>query len=369
MTKLTELSDVGVNQTLLDQRPPVLSPQLPPGAAYNKVLYYNDVTKVWTFAVRYALLVLKRRLVTASRILAPSINSSVQWGELFSIDSAETGYYVRSNAGTTAGAYDGNNTIIEFAGPGAFVSRNGTQVVEAKKAVANDFGVGGKLTAITSFKAFGGVVDCGEYFEESVECPAGETGIACNVISPPGIPLVTEVNPYNVSLYWGASSAGDIKTYIVDMAVIGPYGGTISSIITNSEALNAENAATASLDSLLPWAAVINEDTTAAQITGLRPGFAYTFRVTVLTKSGKIRRSTDNAYSEFFDVTHSVAGWGASAPIFYILPGTPRKLGRWVSTTVLRDPTSGAETGRISRYRLIGYVAVVLAYAPQSALP
>lgn len=271
MPQLFELTDVTLNQTLLNERPPVLTPQLPPNTAYYKVLYYNDVAQKWNFAVRYALLVFKRRLVTASSALAANINSALQWGELFVIDGSETAYYVRSNPTTAAGSYTGNNTLIKLAGPGAFVSRDSEQVVGAKKVIAADAVIGKDLTVIGEFKPLGATIDCGKYI-----------GTPASISAPSGV-TATSPAPYSATVSWSAVSGDNVKNYIVEMSEVGLYTGATAS--SGSEPLSG-------------WAAVRatkKDDATSVEVAGLRPGMLYAFRVAVLSTTGDIAYSGPSA--------------------------------------------------------------------------
>ena len=272
MPQLIELTDVTLNQTLLNERPPVLTPQLPPNTAYYKVLYYNDVAQKWNFAVRYALLVFKRRLVTGSAALAANINSLLQWGELFVIDGSETAYYARSNPTTTAGAYDGNNTVIKLAGPGAFVSRDSEQVVGAKKVIAADAVIGKNLTVIGEFKPLGATIDCGKYI-----------GTPASISAPSGV-TATSAAPYSATVSWSAVGGDNVKNYIVEMSEVGLYTGATSS--------------SSSAASPTGWAAVRatnQNDATSVEVAGLRPGMLYAFRVAALSKTGDIAYSGSSA--------------------------------------------------------------------------
>jgi hypothetical protein len=271
MPQLIELTDVTLDQTLLNERPPVLTPQLPPNTAYYKVLYYNDVAQKWNFAVRYALLVFKRRLVTGSSALAANINSLLQWGELFVIDGSETAYYARSNSTTTAGTYNGNNTVIKLAGPGAFVSRDSEQIVGAKKVIAADAVIGKNLTVIGEFKPLGATIDCGKYI-----------GAPASISAPSGV-TATSTAPYSATVSWSAVGGNNIKNYIVEMSEVGLYTGATSSSSSAS-------SAAAPTD----WAAVraTNQgDATSVEVAGLRPGMLYAFRVAALSKTGNIAYS------------------------------------------------------------------------------
>jgi hypothetical protein len=241
MPQLSELTDVTLNQTTLNQRPPVLTPQLPPNTSYYKVLYYNDVAQKWNFAVRYALLVFKRRLVTASSALAANINSTLQWGELFVIDGSETAYYVRSNPTTTAGAYNGNNTLIKLAGPGAFVARENDQVVDGKKMFTANLFAGADLTIAGELKPTTYTLDCGAYVGTPINTPAA-----------PGSVTATG-GSYSASVSWGASASATVKYYVVQCADSDTSAWrTVSKVAVGS---------------------------TSVSVTGLRPGSSYKFRI------------------------------------------------------------------------------------------
>lgn len=276
MATLNELTDVNIDQTLLNARPPVTNPPVPSGVPYLKVLYYNDVTQRWTFNVRYIVFVLKRRLVSASVVLASNINNLLQWGELIAIDGAETIYYTRSNPTTTIGVYNGNNTLIKVAGPGAFVSRDSEQVVNAKKTIAADTVVGKNLTVIGEFKPIGATIDCGKY----IGSPAA--------VSAPDSVTATSSAPYSATVSWSAVAGDTVKNYIVELAEAGLYAGSTSS--SSSSSADAQQ---------FSWAAIRatkKDDATSVSIVGLRPGMLYAFRVGVLTAHG------DLAYSAASDV-------------------------------------------------------------------
>lgn len=270
MVKLSELTDVTVDQTLLDARPPVTNPPVPSGVPYLKVLFYNDIAKRWNFNVRYIVFVLKRRLVSSSVALASNINSLLQWGELISIDGAETIYYARSNPTTSIGVYNGNNTLIKVAGQGAFVSRDSEQVVNAKKTIAAATTVGKNLTVIGELNPVGGTIDCGKY----VGVPT--------VLAAPSNVVVYADNAYTVDIEWTSESGALVKNHVVEMVELGPYTGPATPNSSSSSSASSTSAVT------LSWAAVhlANKTATSATINGLRPGVIYAFRVCTLTTTG-----------------------------------------------------------------------------------
>jgi hypothetical protein len=194
---------------------------------------------------------LRRRLVSLAPALTSAISTAVQWGEFFSIDGSETIYYVRSNPTTRVGYYDGNNTIIEAAGPGAFVSRNSPQVISAPKTFAGGAVVGNNLTVAGNFSAAGFTLDCGKYEGAPVSTPPT-----------PATPDVT-ASQYSVALAWSSPGTPNVR-YIIQAADLGLDGG--SGPTGNSA----------------DWTSVIYIPPTGSSsysISGLRPGVYYTFRI------------------------------------------------------------------------------------------
>jgi hypothetical protein len=175
----------------------------------------------------------------------------VQWGEFFAIDGSETIYYVRSNPSTKAGYYDSDNTIIEAAGPGAFVSRSSQQVISAPKTFAAGAVVGNNLTVAGNFSAAGFTLDCGKYSGAPVLTPPTPT-----------TPAVTATQ-YSASISWSRPSTPNMR-YIIQVADLG---------LDNGSAPSTSGAA---------WTSALYVPPTGSStysISGLRPGVYYTFRV------------------------------------------------------------------------------------------
>lgn len=251
MPKVVELSDVGINQAALNARPPLLTPPIPTTTPYAKVLYYDDVRRVWGINIRYAIICLRRRLVSLAPALVSTINTVVQWGEFFAIDASEIIYYVRSNTDTRVGYYDGKNTIIEAAGPGAVVTRNSPQIIGALKTFAAGAVVGNSLTVAGNFSAAGFTLDCGKY-----------EGAPVSTLPTPATPVAT-VSPYSVSLAWSSPGTPNVR-YIIEASELGLDTGS--------------GTPTGSAN----WTSVVYIPPTGSSsysIAGLRPGVYYTFRI------------------------------------------------------------------------------------------
>lgn len=343
MTRVVDLQDVAINNTALNARPPLLTPPIPTTTPYAKVLYYDDVKRVWSINIRYAILCLRRRLVSLAPKIDATIKTVVQWGEFFSIDGAETIYYVRSNPTTRVGYYDGDNTIIEAAGPGAFVSRSYAQVINGDKTITADTLVGKDLAVLGDLNPVKLVVDCGKY-----------TGTP-DVITPPNrVTTVTVSEPYNASVSWTAAvSAMGIKMYIVQVAELCSYNPAIS--------LTAHNSLLPQVSSAdgFNWISVkaTSGSTTNAEIKGLKPGFIYGFRVAAITKNGDLVYSTDSTTTVMQAVCNPPSPLGIEPYLF-----SNKQLGfKFGSVSCSTGP------GPIvccQQYKIAFSVGAVLAYTP-----
>lgn len=265
MPNVSDLTDVALDLPSLQStaKPAIVPPVV---STWWKVLQYRPATQKWSHAVFYSLMVLRRRLVTATVALQGNINSLLQWGELFSIDGAETVYYARSNPTTISGAYNGDVTVIKVAGPGAFVSRDSEQVVSAKKVFASGAVVGADLTVAGDFTAIGFKLDCGKY-----------------VGTPEAVAAPTEVTAtralYSATVSWTASVSTVPLKYIVEMAEIGLYTGS---------------APDSAIPENVTWTKIALTDSETVSVTanGLKTGAIYIFRVGAVDATGETAYSS-----------------------------------------------------------------------------
>jgi len=343
MPNITDLSDVDVDLPSLQStaKPSVVPPVV---STWWKVLYFNTSAQRWAHAVLYSLMVVRRRLVSSTVVLQSNIGSLLQWGEIFSVDGAETVYFARSNPTTTAGAYDGNVSVIKVAGPGAFVSRDSTQIVTAKKTISGDTVIGKNLAVVGEFKPVGGTIDCGKYFGPIAE------------LVPPSNMFAQTSAPYTVQASWPRATGPYIKAYVVEVGELAAYSGS-SSLTSYNATLPTEGDCASVVPQWYPVAAVpVNSQSTptfSATIDGLKPGFLYVFRVAAISTIG-LKAYNNNTAAGPYTYTHSVS---EPAPRFRIFGS---RLGIWQSSTL--DPNA-APPAFISTYKDCAPAALVLAYS------
>ena len=338
MPNVSDLTDVAIDLPSLQStaKPSVVPPVV---STWWKVLYFNTSAQRWAHAVLYSLMVVRRRLVSSTVVLQSNIGSLLQWGEIFSVDGAETVYFARSNPTTTAGAYDGNVSVIKVAGPGAFVSRDSMQIVTAKKTISGDTVIGKNLAVVGEFKPIGGTIDCGRY-----------TGAAAPIVPPSNIFAQTSA-PYTVQVSWLRATGPDIKAYVVEVGELAAYAGS-SSLTSYNATLPTEGDCESVVPQWYPVAAFPG-GTTSATIDGLRPGFLYVFRVAAISTRG-IKAYNNNTAAGPYTYIHPVS---EPAPRFRIFGS---RLGLWQSSTL--DPNA-APPAFISTYKDCAPAALVLAYS------